>query len=503
VLVYGQSEELTLGEEPIPDAVQGDRIELDELYSELTSGRWVILSGERTDIDGVSGVTGTELLMISGLEQDFDQDLPGDKTHTTLVLATKTAYAYKRDTNLKIYGNVVKATHGETKNEILGSGDGSQALQSFTLKQPPLTFVAAPNPTGVDSTLQIFVNDVLWHEADTLAGLASTDRKYVTKTDDKDATTVIFGNGRQGARLPTGVQNITSIYRSGIGTPGNVDAEQISMLFTRPLGVKGVINPLRASGGADRENIDQARGNAPLAVMSLDRLVSVQDYADFSRTFAGIGKAASRRLSDGRRELVEITIAGADDAPIDTTFDLFKNLLIALHQFGDPGLPVQVDPRELVVLVLSAKVKLLPDYQWDTVVQTIRAAILDRFGFDKRSLGQSVVLSQLVSLIQSKEGVAYVDVDGFGGIPEKVAKPDGTRALLTFEQMANAVAEITNSVSNAATGIANSVSNKVVTVPPRRVDVNQADFENGAVRPAQLAIFTEAVQDTIVLNQVL
>ena len=145
----------------------------------------------------------------------------------------------------------------------------------------------APNPTGVDSTLEVFVNNVQWHEADTLAGLGPKDRNFITKTDDDDKTSVIFGNGEQGARLPTGMANVTSIYRNGIGKPGNVKAEQISLLQTRPLGVKSVINPLPASGGADKENRDQARENAPLAVMSLDRLVSVQDYADFTRTFAG------------------------------------------------------------------------------------------------------------------------------------------------------------------------------------------------------------------------
>jgi predicted phage baseplate assembly protein len=492
VLVHAQSEELTLSEEPIESEVGGHETTLDGLYEGLTSGRWIIISGERADIEGVSGVSGTELLMVSALKQTFDPELAGDKTHTTLVLATPMAYSYQRNSKLRIYGNVVKATHGETKNEPLGSGDGTQTFQSFTLKQPPLTFVAASNPTGVDSTLQIFVNDVQWHEVDTLAGMGPTDRIFVAKTDDKDNTTAIFGNGLQGARLPTGVQNINSIYRSGIGSAGNVEAEQISMLFTRPLGVKSVINPLRASGGADREDIDQARGNAPLAVMSLDRLVSLQDYADFSRTFAGIGKASSRRLSDGRRELVEITIAGVDDAPIDPTSDLYKNLVLALRRFGDPDLPVQVDLRELLVLVLSAKVKLLPDYLWDPVAQTIRDTILDSFGFNKRFLGQPVMLSEVISAIQNTEGVSYLDVDGFGGIPEKVAHPDGTRSLLTFEQMADAVA-----------GITEIASTEGGTGPVQRVDANQADFENGAVRPAQLAIFTEAVQDTIVLNQIL
>lgn len=492
VLVRAKSEPLTLVEEPIASDVQGQEIPLDELYDSLTSGRWVIVLGERTDIPGVSGVNGTELLMIAGLRQDFDAALPGDKTHTTLLFATPMAFSYKRDT-ATIYGNVVKATHGETRNETLGNGGGSQSLQSFTLKQPPLTFVPASNPKGIDTTLEVFVNDVQWHETDTLASLGPKDRKFITKTDDDGKTTVIFGNGEQGARLPTGMANVKSVYRSGIGKPGNVKAEQVSLLQTRPLGVKSVINPLPASGGADKENRDQARENAPLAVMSLDRLISVQDYADFTRTFAGIGRAAARKLSDTKRQLVHVTIAGADDIPIDPTSDLYKNLLIALRRLGDPELPVQVDLRELVVLVLSANVRLTQDYQWDPVATQIRAALLDDLGFQKRALGQPALLSEVVAVTQGIRGVEYVDVDAFGGIPEKTAelvegKPTGKRRLLQLDEIAEAVQKIVNP--------------RQFPGPAPHVDANLADFEGGAIRPAQLAIFTDAVQDTLILNQI-
>lgn len=494
VLVYGQSEPLTLIEAPIPDDISGSEINLGTLYDELTSGRWVIITGERTDIPGVTGVTGTELLMISGLRQDFDASLPGDTTRTTLLLATSTAYSYKRDKNFKIYANVVKATHGETKKEILGSGDASQELQTFTLKQPPLTFVSAPNPSGVDSTLHVYVNNIEWHKTDTLAGLGPKDRNFITLTDDNSATSVIFGNGIEGARPPTGVQNIASVYRSGIGSPGNVDAGQISMLQTRPLGVKGVINPLLASGGAGPETLDQARQNAPYAVMSLDRLVSIEDYGNFSRTFAGIGKATSRRLSDGHRQLVEITIAGVEDAPIDPSSDLYQNLVLALQQYGDPATPIQVDVRELVILVTSVKIKLLPDYLWDPVALAVRAAILDAFGFEKRSFGQPALLCELIALIQSVEGVAYLDVDAFGGVPEKTSNAQGERVLLTLDQISNAVTALITGGSS---------ENFQQPRPAQKVDVNLADFEKGGVRPAQLAVFTDAVQDTIVLNQIL
>jgi predicted phage baseplate assembly protein len=443
VLVYAQSEPLSLADEPITADVQGQEVTLDQLYDGLTSGRWVIFSGERADIPGVTGVTASELLMVSGLRQDFNASLPGDTTHTTLLLGTPTAYSYKRDT-LVIYGNVVKATHGETRNETLGSGDGSQALQSFTLKQPPLTYVPAPVPSGIQSTLKVYVNNVQWHEVDTLAGLGPKDRNFITQTDDNAVPTVIFGDGRQGSRLPTGTLNVTAVYRNGIGRPGNVLAGQISMIQTKPLGVKAVVNPLDATGGADKETLDQARGNAPIAVMALDRVVSVEDYANFARTFAGIAKAEAVRLSDGHRQLVYLTIAAAADIPIDPTSDLYLDLVAALQDLGDPDLIIQVDLRERMALVLSARVRLDPDYLWDPVAMQIRATLLDAFGFDRRALGQPALLCEIISAIQNVDGVVYVDVDAFGGVPEKTVDRQGAR-LLTLPEITKAVRAITGS----------------------------------------------------------
>ena len=298
--VFAGSEKLEVAEAPITTDISGIEIELGDLYDGLQPGRWLIVAGERSDIIAenriVPGVKAAELVMIAAVEQrtalaDGAVRL-GDKVHTFITLAKSLAYRYRRDT-VTIYGNVVRATHGETRKEVLGSGDASKPLQTFTLKQPPLTFVSAPTVSGVNSTLEVRVNDVLWHEADMFASLAPQDRKFVTRTDDDSKTSVVFGDGKYGLRLPTGVENIKATYRSGIGKAGNVKAGQLSLLSTRPLGVKEVINPIRASGGADKESRDQARKNAPLALMALDRLVSTRDYADFSRTFAGIGKATA------------------------------------------------------------------------------------------------------------------------------------------------------------------------------------------------------------------
>ncbi len=374
-------------------------------------------------------------------------EVKGEKLHTFLHPAQPPAYRYRRNT-VKIYGNVVRATHGETRNEVLGSGDGSKELQSFQLRQPPLTYLAAPNPSGTESTLEVRVNNVRWREALNLFVLSPNDRKYITKKDEDGKTTVIYGDGEHGARLPTGIENITAVYRQGLGRVGNVKADQIKLPLTKPLGVKGVNNPLPASGGVDKETRDQARINAPIAVLALDRLVSVQDYADFARTFAGIAKASAKRLSDGVREVVHLTIAGAGNIPIDVTSDLYRNLVAALGRFGDPLQPLQVESFERVLLVVSAKVSLDPDYLWESVKEKMRASLRDKLGFDSRELGQSVTLSEVLSLMQAVPGVNYVDFEILDSVSEEKLSDPNFGAKLTLNPRVNAALARMNNAKN-------------------------------------------------------
>jgi predicted phage baseplate assembly protein len=408
--VFAESELLTLDNTPIPEPVGGAVLELEGVHSGLEPGRLLIVAGERVDIPGTKGIKDAELVMLASVEHVPASDVPGDAVHTALTLASPLAYQYDRAT-VTLYGNVLHATHGESRSESLGSGDGTQASPQFALHQAPLTYVSAATPSGIASTLQVRVNDVLWHEAESLVGLGPTDRRYVTQETDDGTTIVVFGDGRQGARLPTGSDNVKARYRSGIGRAGNVAAGKINSLLMRPGGVNAVSNPQAASGGADRESPDEIRSNAPIAAMALDRLVSVQDHADFSRNFAGVGKAVAERLAVGRHQSVVVSVAGADEAPIDPASDLCTNLLAALQNFGDPHQSIQVMPAEAVLLIVAAKVRVDPDWEWASVYPAVLAALLATFGYARRNIGQDVVLSEVIATIQSVAGVAFVDVD--------------------------------------------------------------------------------------------
>ena len=428
-VVSTRAEKLTLARTPITDPIGGPgtasarTIELDAVYPALSPGRWVIVSGMRQLGEGVA-IPGAELVMLAAVEQAGL--IPPSKVtagtipdpHTVLTLAGDgLAYTYARDT-VSIFGNVVLATHGETRSEVLGAGDATRSLQTFALKKPPLTYVPAPTPAGVATTLVVRVNDVAWSETDTLAALSPRDRGYVVGVADDGTTSITFGTGAHGARLPTGVENVKAVYRSGIGRGGNVKAGQLNLLQTRPLGVRDVINPLPASGGADPDTRDQARRNVPLSVAALDRLVSVADYASFSRTFAGIAKATAERLVRAGRPLVHVTVSGQENAPLAPDDLLMTSLGAALAAQGDPALPIELTICPLAFVAMRAGVRIAPDHVWEVVVAAMRAALVDAFGFDRRDIGQTLFLSEMIAVMQNVDGVDYVDVDALTTVAE-------------------------------------------------------------------------------------
>lgn len=403
---YVKSEKLELAAVPVSDVVGAGTaaLELEEMVLGLKPGRLIVLSGEQKDAPGVIRqelLALTEIIHFNGRSTIFFQE---ESAGAGLL------HSYVRKT-VTINANVARATHGETKREVLGSGDAAQAFQKFVLKQAPLTYVSAPTSTGLASTLQLRVNDVLWNESPTLYRVPASERTFVTRRTDDQKTSAQFGDGVTGARLPSGVENVTATYRVGLGLGGMVKAKQISLLLTRSLGLKEVINPLPASGAADAETRDEARENGPFTVLTLDRIVSMQDFEDYARAYPGIGKAQAIWLWQGEHKIIHITIAGADGGPISTVSALYKNLRLSMENVRDPGPGVQIASFVPLSFNVQAKLLVTRGYLADKVQAAVSSAVVDAFSFHRRAFGQAVNKSELYNVMQGVEGVDAVDLD--------------------------------------------------------------------------------------------
>lgn len=334
----------------------------------------------------------------------------GVEKSSRLRFTTFLANIYDRNT-VVFCGNVTLATHGETQTEILGSGDASKPFQSYALKQVPLTYVSSGSGAGATSTLEVRVNGVLWEEVTDFYGRGPTERIYTVRRSDDGKNTVRFGDGITGARLPTGSQNITSVYRKGIGLMGEVGAGKLTQPMTRPLGLKSVTNPLPASGSADPEVLEDARENAPLTVLTLGRVVSLTDYEDFSRAFAGIAKAQAVWLWSGERRLVHVTIAPASGEPLEPTAPLVENLRSALDGARDILQPLRLEGFVTKKFRLVARLLIDSTYVSETVFAAATTQLQKTFGFTERKLGQSLRASEVLALLQSVPGVVAADLD--------------------------------------------------------------------------------------------
>ena len=397
-----QSEELTVARIPKPEPVEGRTIVVQGQHPTLLPGQLISVTGATDDLS----LRESEVITLDAVTPDALTD------ETTLTLGADLVGSYVRDT-VTVNGNVAEITHGATYTETLGSGDTAIANQRFALTGSPLTYVTAPTPSGSMSTLELRASDVLWSEADSLFESKSNAEVYAIRSDEDNVSTVFFGDGERGARLPTGLQNITAIYRVGVGVGANVDAGRITIMQAPPPGIQTVINPVATVGGEDPESVDSARRNVPLTVLTLDRLVSVRDYQDFSRAFAGIGKARATLVAHAGRELMHITVLSADYAQVDPQDPLFANLVAALSEYGDPGAPVVVGSGPVAPFTVEAGVIVDPRHRVSTVLYNVEQALLSAYGVAAREYVAPVTAAEIAETAHTVPGVLGIDIDGF------------------------------------------------------------------------------------------
>ena len=368
------------------------------------------------------------------------------------------ANSYSGDTAI-LYGNIVKATHGETvKDETLGSGDGAQASQAFTLKKSPVTFTPDKMADhGAMNSLQIMVNGVRWQEAPNFFERKPDDTIYVTSIDDSSQMTVVFGDGATGARLPSGANNVHARYRKGWGKAGSVKAGKLATLLDAKPGLKSVSNPAQSFGWADPETLAKARQNAPTTVMTFDRAVSLEDFELLARSYPGVGKVHASWVWNDEQQVIQLTCAGSDGVSI---LPVRSNLLAYLDARRDPNRQIDIDDFTPVGIQMHASIVPDPAYDPNDVLSRAQAAIgtgqlsdesYGFFAFERLDLDEDIHLSEVYAALQAVPGVVavYIDLlqrkDSPTGAPENIV-PIGPAELATVNDPADITLELKDEI---------------------------------------------------------
>ncbi|MCM3906041.1 MAG: hypothetical protein ND866_30525 [Pyrinomonadaceae bacterium] len=350
-------------------------------------------------------VVGSRLLIVPGTGSSSIQDFLAItlQPETPIDLESKSAV---------LFGNVAIASHGEkVSDEVLGDGDTSAAFQKFELQKSPLTYIASAGPGGTASTLKVLVNDVLWTEVPSLFGKGANEQVYTTRLADDGTVTVGFGDGRAGARLPSGRGNVVADYRQGSGLAGRVATASLRNPLDLPVGLKSATNPLAATGGADPEPIEQALENAPTTVRTFGRAVSLRDFEDLARSSGEVAKALATWVWNREARAVHLTIA-AQEGQLFNASDLAR-IHASLNTQRDPNHALFLDNYSEVPLVISATVRIESTFIASNVGEAARQALLAALSFASLRFGQPLALSDIYAVLQQVEGVSSVDVDLF------------------------------------------------------------------------------------------
>lgn len=309
---------------------------------------------------------------------------------------------------LRVLYGLMQVSRGKTvTNEILGSGDATQAGQEFVLQNSPLTYLlGASSISGQNyrSTLVVRVDGIAWQEAPSFYGQAPDAKVFVTREDENNQTHVMFGDAINGARLTSGVNNVVATYRFGSGAK-SPPAGSLTVILQPQPNLKAVRNPVAVGGGADPDPPGQIRRYAPQSVLTFGRAISADDYETVAAQAPGVARARSYWVWDPDQQRALVTIYTGDDASAVTA----ARTAIALAR--DPNRPVAVKLATAIPVRLGMTLLFDPKYDADAVIAGVRSALLDpqtgQLGASLR-IGQTIYNSQIYQACLSVPGAIAV-----------------------------------------------------------------------------------------------
>jgi hypothetical protein len=305
---------------------------------------------------------------------------------------------------LNLYYNLLKVTRGKSvESEVLGSGNATEAYQSFTLTQSPVTWLMR----GVSpaSTVAVRVDGEPWTEAASFYGQAPDAQIFVTSEDVDGKTHVEFGDGINGARLPSGTNNIVADYRVGAGAASPA-AGKLTVIAQPWPGLASFRNPVAVGGGADAEPAAQIRRYAPRSVLTFGRAVSVFDYEALAAQAPGVSRARATWSWSDELQRAAVVVYVGDDA------NAVASAKQVLADAGDPNRPVKVKLATPAALTLALDLLIVAGWDETMLTSEINTALIDPdtglFAASRMAIGASLFDSQIEEAVLGVDGIVAI-----------------------------------------------------------------------------------------------
>jgi len=310
---------------------------------------------------------------------------------------------------ITVYYDLLPVSAGKTvKNEIVGSGDSTQAGQSFKLAKSPVTYLASGSTYA--STIALTVNGLPWTEVPSFYGQPGNAQVFVASQDANQNTYIDFGDGVNGALVPTGTNNIVATYRYG-GGASSPAAGKLTVVAKSFPGLQSVVNPVAVAGGSDPDPASLIRQYAPRSVLTFGRAVSVFDYQAIAAGAPGVSMASAQWSWDSANQRAGVMVYVAGQPGIAPSVQTL------LNASGDPNRPVTVVPATQIPVTLTLQLVVLAGVNIPTLEADVTTALCDPstgvFSVPQIAIGQALFDSNIEAALQVIPGVIAVAASTF------------------------------------------------------------------------------------------
>jgi hypothetical protein len=347
-------------------------------------------------------------------------------------------------------GNVVLADHGFTlpKEELVKSS----LEHKFRPRLPnkPLTFKgplkpllpasrafnynvwdAEPDIHLLESEGNGEENMRTWAPRRDLLSSGKFAREFVVEMENDGTTQIRFGDDKNGMNPESSLdrRKLYALYRIGNGSEGNVGAEAISRIKDEPFanGIAKIRNPLPATGGKDREKLDEVKQNAPQAFRIQERAVTEADYEEVLKRHSEVQRAKAAIRWTGSWYTVFVTVDRFGGMKADD-YSFRNDISNFLNKYRLAGYDIEID--EPLYVPLEVKIRVCADR--NHFREEVKKALLEAFssrelpdkrrGFfhpDNFTFGQPVFVSKVYEHAMKVDGVNSVMVEKFGRLGSK------------------------------------------------------------------------------------
>jgi predicted phage baseplate assembly protein len=272
------------------------------------------------------------------------------------------------------------------------------------------------------------VDNRLWKRVPSLFARGPKEEIYIVREDAQGASWVQFGDGKTGARLPSGKKNVVAMYRSGIGAFGPLKEGTNANPVGRVDRLQKIKLPGVVSGGEQPESGGKARQAAPGKVQSLDRLVSLADFESETLAIAGVARASATWSLVDNVPAVVITVLMRTGREAEITN--VRQILAGYNRCRGPRrFPIIVHQGHVRYIFLDASMSLDPRLREELVLADIKRAlgvvgdegngIITTHGLlsiDRRRFGEKEYETRIEAAIQNVTGVLWAKVKGLGSL---------------------------------------------------------------------------------------